>query len=259
MLGTNDARADRWAQWGAKFPTDYADMLASFRAMASKPTIHVMVPPPLYVNNVYGMNQTVVNTLLPGTTTAGIRAIAYEAGLTAPIDLFSLFQKHCSVTGGTPHHDPNNITDCDWVGSGGRDGCHPDNVGYGQIAAAVKAAITTPTHRRTRAVTISNIRPKVDRKTGEILELGDGSLAKFDDTFYWYGVRYVCTPSPHAVHGGECNQTDRRIWGNMSFGVATSSDLSTWDLVSYDVCVACLCRMSVRMSVRTSSHMSIHR
>ena len=27
-------------------------------------------------------------------------------------------------------------------GSGGRDGCHPDDTGYGQLAAAVKDAIT---------------------------------------------------------------------------------------------------------------------
>ena len=29
---------------------------------------------------------------------------------------------------------------CDWVGSGGTDGCHPDDVGYGQVAKAVAAA-----------------------------------------------------------------------------------------------------------------------
>ena len=36
MLGTNDAKADRWQQWGSAFPLDYRDMVASFQAMKSK-------------------------------------------------------------------------------------------------------------------------------------------------------------------------------------------------------------------------------
>ena len=56
--GTNDAKANRWANWSSTFPGDYADMLASFQKMPSKPKVFVMVPPPLYRNGVYGMNQT---------------------------------------------------------------------------------------------------------------------------------------------------------------------------------------------------------
>ena len=56
--GTNDAKANRWANWSSAFPSDYADMLASFQKMPSKPKVFVMVPPPLYRNGVYDMNQT---------------------------------------------------------------------------------------------------------------------------------------------------------------------------------------------------------
>ena len=56
--GTNDAKANRWANWSFAFPSDYADMLASFQKMPSKPKVFVMVPPPLYRNGVYDMNQT---------------------------------------------------------------------------------------------------------------------------------------------------------------------------------------------------------
>ena len=56
--GTNDAKANRWANWSTAFPRDYADMLASFQKMPSKPKVFVMVPPPLYRNGVYDMNQT---------------------------------------------------------------------------------------------------------------------------------------------------------------------------------------------------------
>eukprot|EP01051_Picozoa_sp_SAG22_P015119 SAG22_NODE_1932_length_3292_cov_1.713749_2_plen_174_part_00 len=125
--------------------SDYSDMIASFKRMPSKPRILLMVPPPLYRNGVYGMNQTVINSIFPAGpgVAASVRGIAKTAGLSAPlVDLFSLFQRHCPVTGGTPGH-PNNDTDvnCDWVGSGGADGCHPNDIGYGQVATLVAAAI----------------------------------------------------------------------------------------------------------------------
>jgi hypothetical protein len=41
--------------------------------------------------------------------------------------------------------------------------------------------------------TFSNIKPRLDSGTGEILELGDGSIAKFGERYYLYGVKYVCT------------------------------------------------------------------
>ena len=85
-----------------------------------------------------------------------------------------------------------------------------------------------------RGVTISNVVPKLDQN-GKIIELGDGSIAKFGDRFYWYGVRYVCTPSPHTPLFFGCPQTDRRIWANMSFGVASSPDMANWTVESYDI------------------------
>ena len=72
-----------------------------------------------------------------------------------------------------------------------------------------------------RGVTISNVVPKLDQN-GKIIELGDGSIAKFGDRYYLYGVKYVCTPSPQGPTQG-CAKTDRRIWGNMSIGVSPSS------------------------------------
>ena len=62
-------------------------------------------------------------------------------------------------------------------------------------------------------VTVSNVQPRLDAATGEILELGDGSIAKFGDRFYLYGVKYVCTPSPRTPDGFGCPRHDRRIWG----------------------------------------------
>ena len=42
-----------------------------------------------------------------GDGPAGVRTVAKNSGLEAPIDLFSLWQRHCPVTGGTPGHNPN--------------------------------------------------------------------------------------------------------------------------------------------------------
>ena len=101
-----------------------------------------MVPPPLYRDGVYGMNQTVINSILPGNGSRSIRAIAAKAGLRKPIDLFDLFRLHCPIVAGTPGHSPNSSdAACDWIGSGGMDGCHPDDVGYGQVAKAVAVAV----------------------------------------------------------------------------------------------------------------------
>lgn len=153
MLGTNDAMAARWALSGTVFPSDYADMAHTFLSLSPKPKLYVMVPPPLYRDGRYNMNQTVINSLFPGSGPSSVRTIAQALKLPEAqvIDLYSLFQKQCPVVGGTPGHPPN-ATDvpCDWIGwcSGvnstqclGIDGCHPNDVGYGQIAKLVHAAI----------------------------------------------------------------------------------------------------------------------
>ena len=40
-----------------------------------------------------------------------------------------------------------------------------------------------------KVVTISNSQPRLDAATGKILELGDGSIAKFGNRYYLYGVK----------------------------------------------------------------------
>ena len=131
-----------WGPLSAEFPIDYKAMISEFAALSPKPEIYLMIPPPLYQDDRYGMNQTVINSLFAGDGPAGIRTLAKESGLPAPIDLFGLWQAHCPVVGGTPGHAPSRTdVDCDWIASSGRDACHPSNKGYGHLAAAVKARI----------------------------------------------------------------------------------------------------------------------
>ena len=119
MLGTNDADRPRWAQSSASFADDYVAMAQSFLALPTKPKLYLMVPPPLYRDGRYNMNQTVINTVFPGNGFAGIRSIGTKLELPPSqiIDLYSLYQKQCPVAGGTPGIAPN-ATDvpCDWIG-----------------------------------------------------------------------------------------------------------------------------------------------
>lgn len=48
-----------------RYPTDYEAMIAGFKALPSKPRVYAMTSPPLYNGNFAGINQTVVNKVLP--------------------------------------------------------------------------------------------------------------------------------------------------------------------------------------------------
>jgi len=138
MLGTNDAKTNNWPHLADQYPEDYSALIGVFSAMASKPHVLIMTPPPLYKDLRYNMLQTAINTDLPRL----VPKVATDNHLAPPIDLFDVFQGHCPVVGGTPGH-PSNATDtpCDWIGCGGVDACHPSNVGYAQVAKAVHDAI----------------------------------------------------------------------------------------------------------------------
>ena len=145
MLGTNDAKSNNWPVHGQDYQADYAALIDVFKSMPSQPTLLLMTPPPLYRDGRYGMLQYVINTELPRL----VPAAAAAKGLDAPIDLFSMYERHCPILSGTPGHPPN-ATDlpCDWIGCGGVDACHPDNAGYGQIARVVREAILAVSYPR---------------------------------------------------------------------------------------------------------------
>ena len=143
-LGTNDAKKQNWDALSSQYPVDYKALVDTFRAMPSRPTVYIAIPPPLYRDGVYGMLQTAINTDLPRL----IPQIAAANELPPPIDLFALFQAHCPIVFGTPGHPPNSTDlSCDWIGSGGWDACHPGDVGYLQVAKAVQTAIQQRTSR----------------------------------------------------------------------------------------------------------------
>lgn len=126
MLGTNDAKTKETggpANWendgntgGDRFAADSKAMIDVFKGFASNPTIYMAVPPPLY-KHVYGMNQTVINEVLPGL----VRQINADNAL--PHDVIDVFK----ALGGASLPSPELFCD----------GCHPVDAGYTILARAV--------------------------------------------------------------------------------------------------------------------------
>lgn len=55
MLGTNDAKPQNWGQ--GSYEQDLTDLAKTFLNLSSKPDLFMMVPPPLYSDGAYYMNQ----------------------------------------------------------------------------------------------------------------------------------------------------------------------------------------------------------
>lgn len=129
MLGTNDA----W-QWNQdKYIEDWKAMVASLQGLASKPTVHVMIPPPLYDPEFAGMDATVINSTFPTL----IPQMAGEVGIPAE-KVINLFE----ALGGAE------LKQSEWF----VDGCHPNDTGYNALAQAV----------------FQNIKPSLDKGSAEV-------------------------------------------------------------------------------------------
>jgi acyl-CoA thioesterase-1 len=71
MLGSNDAKSQNW-QYNTNFASDYAAMIAHYRALGAK--VYVMTPPPVYNSGNYGITPAVVN----GQVVPLVRQIALQ-------------------------------------------------------------------------------------------------------------------------------------------------------------------------------------
>ena len=174
LLGTNDAKdkasggpSDWTHQCGQLEGCAFADDFASFIAVAStlgrggnSPLIYAMVPPPLMKQGAYGMNETVINTVLP----ALIPLIAARAASTvnkshpvrmakAPIDLYAAMGgvkdwKTAEPTAGCALSSA--WKPCKWwCDAQSCDQCHPNDNGYAHLAEAlfhgISAELPAPT------------------------------------------------------------------------------------------------------------------
>eukprot|EP00035_Acanthoeca_spectabilis_P009392 m.166730 g.166730 ORF g.166730 m.166730 type:complete len:124 (+) comp14710_c0_seq1:34-405(+) len=107
------------------YPIDYADMIRGFKALPSTPAVYALSSPPLYNGNFAGINQTVVNHILPGL----VKTIAASADLPPVVPVFE-------GMGGV------NLTHHEWFWGNGSYGCHPNMQGYQALSNIVYHALT---------------------------------------------------------------------------------------------------------------------
>mmetsp|Transcript_15985 Transcript_15985/g.32712 ORF Transcript_15985/g.32712 Transcript_15985/m.32712 type:complete len:164 (+) Transcript_15985:319-810(+) len=131
MLGTNDAKTYQWDQ--VEFLKDYIEMATSLLNMGSAPTLQVMVPPPLYEDNVYNMSQTVINAVLPEIIPSDVVTLLQLSwGNERVPDEISIFKS----LGGAELQKYEAL--CDFQSC---DSCHPNDAGYNAIALTVFKAL----------------------------------------------------------------------------------------------------------------------
>lgn len=62
MLGNNDGKNHNWfANSSEQYVQDYTDFIRTVQSLPSNPIFHLMIPPPLYIDDIFDMNQTLVN------------------------------------------------------------------------------------------------------------------------------------------------------------------------------------------------------
>eukprot|EP00823_Brevimastigomonas_motovehiculus_P009053 TRINITY_DN8726_c0_g1_i1.p1 TRINITY_DN8726_c0_g1~~TRINITY_DN8726_c0_g1_i1.p1 ORF type:complete len:216 (+),score=51.34 TRINITY_DN8726_c0_g1_i1:32-679(+) len=123
QLGTNDAKTWNWDKHVAEFEPDYKQLISVFSHLPhTTPKIYVAIPPPLYKEGVFGMQQKVINGVFPSLITQ----IARDAGL-PDTQLVDMFNKMGGVK----------LTHPEWSS----DGCHPNPQGYQMMAKFFKEAL----------------------------------------------------------------------------------------------------------------------
>lgn len=132
MLGTNDAKFYNWEgiqqNTGDYYTLDYVDMIQRVRNLPSKPEVFVMIPPPLFKDKVFDMNQTIINTVFPTL----VRDLASVMS-TNVIDIYS------AVLGEATDSTGSDLS-CD--------GCHPTAKGNQIIADTMYPYIVNAAKKR---------------------------------------------------------------------------------------------------------------
>ena len=125
MMGHNDAKDYNWAMTGASvFKKDYIEMIKTVQTFQSRPKVFICIPPPMYATVGFGINRTIVNTIIPGI----VREIASEAG----IELIDIYN---GVFGGLP------LKRSSQESFMSLDGVHPNPTGYHEIGRFIGEAI----------------------------------------------------------------------------------------------------------------------
>jgi lysophospholipase L1-like esterase len=87
MLGTNDAGDDIYSSI-SRFKSDYINLISSFQQLSSKPKIFLVLPPPLFNNNLELNGTTLTQNVIPA-----IKQIASEQNIPL-IDVYKNLEGH---------------------------------------------------------------------------------------------------------------------------------------------------------------------
>ena len=95
--------------------------------------------------------------------------------------------------------------------------------------AAAAAALLASTVLAGSSI-VSNVVPRVDSKTGAILDVHDGNTIKIGDTFFWYGAGYgQCTEMSSGCASVQVGSCGFNL--NHTVNLVTSTDMVNWTLV----------------------------
>ena len=182
-LGTNDTKPQNWNSlgYGSQYKTDYLAMIDTLRAMASKPTIYLVLPVPVFSNATatsWGIRDSVIQKEM-----VIIKDIAAARTLTV-IDAntpLKNFQKYFAI-----------------------DGVHPDSSGEDTIAHVIFRAL------KTTAVKASAFRPRsaffltTENRGGLVVSLSVKNLSSIE-LFDISGKRLNACTNGHTLKTGSLN------------------------------------------------------
>lgn len=97
-------------------------------------------------------------------------------------------------------------------------------------AAALPAWLCAAASARATAL-VSNVAPKVDSQTGQVLDIHDGTTLRVGERFFWFGASYggcVEPAGPNGCAGAKVGSCGFQL--NHTVSLATSTDLVTWTL-----------------------------
>ena len=98
-LGTNDAKDRNWVHRNG-FIQDYLDLIATYRNLASKPTVYIALPPPVFRSTQGISNRRIRDEIHPL-----IRQVAAQSGV-GLIDLYTPLQGKARLFPDGIHPDP---------------------------------------------------------------------------------------------------------------------------------------------------------
>ncbi|MGD9420494.1 MAG: sulfatase-like hydrolase/transferase [Verrucomicrobiota bacterium JB025] len=147
-LGTNDSRPQNWPQHKSDYVADYVDLIRGFQNLASKPTVWICTPAPVYPGAAVRKNRF-SDTVIREEVIPLVHKVAEEAGV-GVIDLQSA------------------LSDQAWFS----DGVHPNARGAHVIAKTVAEALSAD-HERKRKPTDPVVSESDEKKPNFVIILTD--------------------------------------------------------------------------------------